>query len=168
MHFLNFNYLHERGDIKGLGRINEDDDSVRAVAIMWLDKNHQFFVGNSEPATTEEPLYHVRWRQVAEQSDHLETELVENAPKMPVMIEAYYSASGAIDRQNKQRQDDLEIERELRTKDWWKQVNTSIFGMIIVDAVNVHQACAGPEDIEDYQNEWFTSLVRELIDNAVK
>ena len=40
--------------------INEDDDSIRAVAIMWLDKNHKFFVGNAEPATDEDPLYHVR------------------------------------------------------------------------------------------------------------
>ena len=43
MHFLKSNYLHERGYYKKLVSINEQDDSVRAVAIMWLDKNHQFF-----------------------------------------------------------------------------------------------------------------------------
>ena len=55
--------------------INEEDDSVHAVAIMWLDKNHQFFVGNAEPTTSEDPLYRVRWRQVTEQSDNLDPEL---------------------------------------------------------------------------------------------
>ena len=77
----------------------------------------------------------------------MELDLVETVLKMPMAIEAYYSASGAINRHTKQRQDDLDIERNIRTKDWWKRVNKSIFGMILVDAMNVHQACAGPEYI---------------------
>ena len=93
---------------------------------------------------------------------------METVLEMPVMIEAYYSASGAIDRHNNQNQYDIEIERKLITKDWWKRVNTSIFGMILVDAMNVHQAWAGHEDIEDDQNEWFTALAHELIDIVVK
>ena len=93
---------------------------------------------------------------------------MDTVVKTPVTIEAYYSASGAIDRHNKQRQDDIEIDRKLRTKDWWKRVNTSIFGAIIVDTVDLHQSCAGPEDIEYDPNEWFTSLAHELIDNVVK
>ena len=44
-------------------------------------------------------------------------------------------------------------------------MNTSIFGMIIVDAMNVNQECTGPEDIEDDPNEWFMALAHELIDN---
>ena len=62
--------------IKKLVSINEDYDSVHVVPIMWLDKNRQFVVGNSEPVTAEEPIYRVRWRQVAEQSDSLEPELL--------------------------------------------------------------------------------------------
>ena len=87
---------------------------------------------------------------------------------MSVTIEAYYSYSVSINRHNKQYQYDLEIEQNLITKDWWKRVNTSIFGMILVDAMNVHQAWAGHEDIEDDQNEWFTALAHELIDIVVK
>ena len=65
---------------------------------------------------------------------------------MPVMKEVYYSAAGAINRRNNQHQYDIEIERKLGTKYCWKRVNTSIFGMILVDAMNVHQLCAGSED----------------------
>ena len=72
MHFLNYNYLHENRDNKKLVSINEDDDSVCAVAIICLNNNCQFFVGNAEPENSEEPLYYVRWRQVVEQSDNLE------------------------------------------------------------------------------------------------
>ena len=87
---------------------------------------------------------------------------------MTVVIDAYYSASGAIDWHNKQFQDDLNIERKIRTKDWWKQVNKSIFGMILVDAINMHQACTGLDDIEDNPNEWFMDLSHEMTDKAVK
>ena len=44
------------------------------------------FVGNNEPSTAEDPLYYVRWRQVADHSDNLEPELVETILNMPVMI----------------------------------------------------------------------------------
>ena len=64
--------------------------------------------------------------------------------KMPVMIEAYYNSFGAIDRHKKEHQDYPEIDPELITKDWWKQVNTSILGMNIVDTMNVHPEFAGP------------------------
>ena len=46
-------------------------------------------------------------------------------------------------------------------------MNISIFWIIIVDAMNVNQSCAGPEDIEDDPNEWFTDLSHKLINNAV-
>ena len=66
--------------------INEDDDSVRAVSIMWINKNRRFFGGNAEPVTAEDPLYHVSWHQLAEYSDNLEPELVETFLNMPVTI----------------------------------------------------------------------------------
>ena len=51
--------------------INEYDDSVRFVAIVGINKNRQFFVGDYEPTTAEDPLYIVRWFQVVEHSDNL-------------------------------------------------------------------------------------------------
>ena len=149
-------------------RINEDDDSVCAVAIMWIDNNHQFSVCNAEPATDEETLYHGRWHQVEENIDHLEPELVETVLKIPVTIEVYYVTSGAINSRNKQRQDNYDIERNIITNNWWKRVNTSIFGIVLVYATNVHQLNAGPEYIEDGPNEWFTALAHELTDSAVE
>ena len=148
--------------------INEYGDSVHDVAIMWLDNNRQFFVGNDEPATAEERLYCVRWCQVEEQIDNLKPELVETVLNLPVMIEAYYSDFGAINRHNKQHQYDLEIERKIRTKHWWKRTNASIFRMINFDTMNVHKEWAGPEDTEEDSNEWCTALTYELIVNMVK
>ena len=39
--------------------------------------------------------------------------------------------------------------------------------MILVDTMNLHQACTNPEDIEDGPNEWFTTLAHEMINNKV-
>ena len=78
---------------------------------------------------------------------------------MSVTIEAYYSYSVSINRHNKQYQDDLEIEQNLITKDWWKRVNTSMFGTVLFYSMNMNKACAGLEEIEDNPNEWFTYLV---------
>ena len=47
-------------------------------------------------------------------------------------------------------------------------MNKSISGMIIFDAMNVYQACVGPEYIEYDTNQWFAALVHELVDNSVK
>ena len=97
------------------------------------------FWGDAKRATAEEPLYHGRWSQVVKQTDNMDPELVDTVLTIPVLIKTYYIVSGATNRHNKQCQDYLEIERKLRTKDWWKQVNTSIFGIILVDSMNVHQ-----------------------------
>ena len=70
---------------------------------------------------------------------------MDNVINIPVILKAYYSDYDAIDRHNKQRLDDIEIERNLRTKDWWKRVNTSIFGVILVVEIKLHQAYAGSE-----------------------
>ena len=96
---------------------NEDNDSVFAAAVMCLNKTRQFIVGNAEPATAEYPLYSVRCHQLAEQSKNMYPELVQTLINMPVMIEDYYSASGGINMHNNQRQDHIETNRKIRTKD---------------------------------------------------
>ena len=43
----------------------------------------------------------------------------------------------------------------------------TIFGMIVIDALNFHQACMVPSEISDSQNDWFRALAHELILNTV-
>ena len=88
------------GTAKTMVIINKDNDSVRSAAILWIDKNRRFFVGKAEPATSEEPLYCVRWSHVSEQSDNMDPKLAENVLKMPMTIEAYCISFGAIYRHN--------------------------------------------------------------------
>ena len=68
-----------------------------------------------------------------------------------------------IDRHNRTRQDDLEIERQLGTHNWATRVNMSIFGMEVVDTFLVHNAVSGRS--ED-PNTFFSYLAEEMIDNT--
>ena len=82
-------------------------------------------------------------------------------------MKCYYDTCSEIDRHNKKRQDDLELERTIGTHDWWKHVAISIFGMIVVDTMNFHQACAHPNDIDANPDEFITGLEEEMTDNTL-
>ena len=59
------------------------------------------------------------------------------------------------------------IEHKIRTNEWWKRVSMTIFGMIVIDSLNFHQACMAQSDISDTQNDWIVGLAHELILNTV-
>jgi hypothetical protein len=73
----------------------------------------------------------------------------------------YYSAAAKIDQHNRSRQEDLGIERKLKTLDWSKRVNLSIFGMIVVDAMLVYKSSTLSEETP---NVFFHKLAEEIID----
>ena len=43
----------------------------------------------------------------------------------------------------------------------------SIFGMIVVDTMNFHQACVHRNDIDNTLGDFFTCLSEEMIDNTL-
>ena len=90
---------------------------------------------------------------------------VELVIPQPKMVEMYYKGNDTIDHLNRQRQDDLKIERKVRTKLWWKRVNTSIWGMIVGDSMNVHQGCAPQHKVDRDPDFWLSGLTHEMIDN---
>ena len=84
------------------------------VAVLWVDKNRRYFVGNSERTAKVELMCRTHWPQVSEElnaePDFVELEIPENN-----MIKTYYDVCADIDRHNRQRQDDLEIENIFKT-----------------------------------------------------
>jgi Transposase IS4 len=61
-------------------------------------------------------------------------EVAELTVPQPQAAERYYSACAMIDRHNRYRRDDLQLEHMVKTMTWWKRVNLSILGMCVVDA----------------------------------
>ena len=47
----------------------------------------------------------------------------------------------AIDKHNRCRQDDLNLEKKVATHSWDKRVGISIFGMYVVDAWHMYHGC---------------------------
>ena len=71
-----------------------------------------------------------------------------------------------IDQHNRSRQDNLMIEKKYVVLDWDRRVNLSILSVIIVDAWNVYNVIL-QDDCEDTENEFYTILADEMIDNIL-
>ena len=61
----------------------------------------------------------------------------------PKVVEKYYATCAAIDQHNRCRQDDLQLERKIRVRDWDKRVNMGILGICVVDAWKLYKAGMG-------------------------
>ena len=133
---------------------------------MWFDRDRRYFVANTETMEQAEPIFRIRWRQV-DSTTNAEPERQELTLKQPSLVKCYYDTFSSIDRHNKQSQDDLELERTVNTKDWWKRVCLSIVGMILVDKCNFHQACVHPSDIDSDPDTFWTGLAEEMVDNQL-
>jgi hypothetical protein len=61
-------------------------------------------------------------------------------------------------RHNRCRQDDLKLERKVKSLMWWKRVNLSVVGMCVVDAFLVFKSVAPNESIT--QRHFYIELSR--------
>ena len=82
----------------------------------------------------------------------------------PIMMEKYFSANAKIDQHNRIRQDDLKLERKIRTVDWSQRVNLSILGVIIVDSYLVWRDATDNGFVS--KDDYFMELATQLIDNS--
>ena len=89
--------------------------------------------------------------------------MVELTIPQPITAELYYSACGQIDRKNRRRQESLNIEKKLGTKDWSKRFNLSVFAMNVVDVWLAYQGITGTAETQaDFRN----YLAEDMIDNT--
>lgn len=132
----------------------------KLLACAWVDRNRRYFVssaGATTPGTTQE---RDRWRQ----SDDIGAYQHRVAVSMPSVAETYYSVASQIDRHNRVRQSDIDLERTLKVMDWSFRLNTSILSMTFVDAWLLYKNGVDSRERCD-QNEFFTALAHEMIDN---
>ena len=165
MAYLSSQEVIERGNSHAL-YTKDQDGEVELLAVMWVDRDRRYFVANTETMQQAEPIFRIRWRQVDE-TTNAEPERQELTLEQPSLVKCYYDTCSSIDRHNKQRQDDLELERTVNTKDWWKRVCLSILGMILVDTCNFHQACVHAGDIDSDPDTFWTGLAEEMVDNQL-
>jgi len=150
-----------RGDIRAA--VSKDERGNNSMlAFVWVDRERRYFICNGGTLQPTTPIYRNRWRQVDAARNAEPVNITLEIPQ-PHATEVYYSVCSMIDRSNRARQDDLEIERVLGTHNWATRVNLSIFGIEVVDTYYVYNYCSGKTE---NPNQFFTSLAEEMIDNT--
>jgi len=152
--------LAVRGDRKGLVT-RAEDGKVVAMAYVWMDRERRYFITNTASLSEGKPYVRYRWRQVS-QVTNADPERVELVVAQPEACEIYYATCGLIDQHNRHRQDTLQLERKIETKDWAVRVGTSLLAMMVVDTWLVYN---GATATTESQQDFYTSLSEELIDN---
>jgi hypothetical protein len=155
--------LRERGDTYGLVRRKNSNQDCDLLAFAWVDQGRRYFIATGSSMKAGPPMQRRRYRQVNQEDPNAAAELVHLTIAQPEACEVYYNACSMIDRHNRCRQDDLDLEKKIQTQDWARRFNMSLFGMCVVDAwLAYKQVTSSSED----QREFYTKLSEELIDNG--
>ena len=86
-----------------------------------------------------------------------------SVPQLQV-VEQYYSTCAQIDRHNRCRQDSLNLEKKVETKDWSFRFNTSLLGICVVDGWLLYRGVQGYRP-HLTQRAFYETLAAELIDS---
>ena len=80
----------------------------------------------------------------------------------PKACELYYACCAIVDRHNRCRQADLQLEKKLVTKDWSKRLNISLLSICIVDTWFAYSSIL---ETHENQNDFYEYLAEELIES---
>jgi hypothetical protein len=152
--------LRDRGDHRGV--VSKGiDGQPSLLAFVWLDRNRRYFIATGSSLLAGATYSRDRWRQVDDEPG-APLDRVELFVPQPEAAEVYYSTCGLIDQHNRSRQDTLMLERKVKTHDWAKRVNISLFAMIVVDTYLVHSKST---ESDQTQKDFYEEVAEELIDN---
>ena len=147
MAYLSNIEIHHWGDMRGFLTRLVDSMKLMLGAFVWMDRNRRYFIFTG--GLMEKWRMYTRTQLMQEDPDlNADTNIVELTIPHPIKAELYYSACGKIDRHNRCRQESLDIEKKLGTKDWSKQFNLSVFAINVVDVCLEYQGITGTEDTQ--------------------
>ena len=140
----------------------DNDNKLGKTALVWVDKDRIYFISNTSSLKHGMPYERDRLRKL-DDSPHAYTVRVEFDINQPRVSEIYYSINQKIDQSNRKRQDDLQLDRKLQTKDWSIRVNTSVIGINDVATYYLGKTCKWWD--ERNPAEFYYNLAEEMIDN---
>lgn len=130
------------------------------MAVCWVDRDRRYFIsstGTTKPGT---PIYRERYRTLGGSAVKIGIEI-----PIPEVCEKYYSVCSMIDRHNRCRQHDLDLEKKFRTHSWAIRVNTSLLAMVIVDGWLLYKNSRGLAAALKPWN-FYSELATGLLDNT--
>ena len=129
------------------------------MAVMWVDRDRNYFISSVGTTNGGTPIYRERWR-----TRHGVTRKEELSIRIPSVCEQYYETCSQIDRHNGSRQDDLGLEKKFEVKEWSMRVKTSLLAICIVDAWNLYAGSKG-DGSKISPNQFYCELADQLADN---
>ena len=108
--------LHPRGDFLALASDPSSNEEPRMAAFVWMDRERRYVIATAGSLAEGTPYSRCRWRQVNQQPN-APPEKVTLSIQQPHIAETYYSTCAAFDRHNRYCQDDLRIEKKIKTRD---------------------------------------------------
>lgn len=105
-----------------IGVTNSSVPNYKILTIMWVDRSRRYFVSTGGKTLSGNNQEHLRWLQENDDAPH---QRFFSIP-IPKVAEDYYSCAGRIDRHNTCLQDDINMERSFRVREWSSRVNTSL------------------------------------------
>jgi len=129
--------LGERGE--HVSYVHTTADGVTdMMAVLWVGRELSYFISSTSTNLPETPYDRVRWRQVGDDAERVVLTVTQ-----PQVVETYFQCCAQIDRHNRWRQDDLQLEHKLITHDWSMRVNLSLLGMCVVDEWMLYSGAHG-------------------------
>ncbi len=128
-------------------------------AVLWVDRERRHFISSVGTTLPGANIYRERWRRIGNESMKTVTET-----RVPQIAETYYAAAAQIDRHNRCRQKDLQLEKKFMVREWSIRVNTSLLAICIVDSWLLYKGSQGSRDIMS-PNAFYSRLSEQLIDN---
>ena len=130
------------------------------LAVCWADRDRRYFVSSAGTTNMGTPIYRERYRTVNGRASKQAFEI-----PIPQVCEDYYKVCSQIDRHNRCRQDDLNLEKKFRTLSWSTRVNTSLLAIVIVDAWLLYKNSRGGQFCKSPWT-FYNELADGLLDNT--
>jgi len=136
------------------------DGVMDLMAVLWVDRERSYFIASTSTTLSGAPYDRLRWRH----GEDTAARVALTVPQ-PQVAKAYYRCCSQVDRRHRCRQDDLQLDHKLVTRDWFMRVNMSLLGMCIFDSWLLYSRARG--DVGGLsQHEFLEILAEQLIDNT--
>ena len=150
-----------KGDCKAL-LCTDEDSGTSLLAYVWADRDRRYFIATCSSVAPGRQIRRKRWRQ-RDPTPNADPEMELVLINQPMAGEIYYSACGKIDEHNRVRQEYVDLEKKLKTMEWDRRANQTLFGMCVVDAYKAKIGCQGVTVTG--ARGFVEDLASELIDN---
>ena len=164
MHYLQRVHLPGgKGDHKAL-LAKDAETGTFLMAFVWADRDRRYFISTCSLSAPGSVIKRKRWRQ---------RDLTPNADPVNEHIcipqteagEIFYHGCQAIDKHNRVRQEQFNLEKKVQTMSWSNRANHSILAMCFVDAFQLAKGAQGPLNHVGGARAFIESLLEQLIDN---